>query len=207
MRRGDAAGVAAEALGVRGQRPRLTPENVLPDPDEPVGDRPPRAECPPDVAEQQRQHGHADPEDDVHPGRGDVAERIRRAEERGGEDDDEQERGERLDDDPHRPEHEPAECLAEIAPSACRSSCGVFHSAPSAMNETTRTNAPPQKKSHSGTGGPRTPRSRGRGRAGGAPDSTTSPSAARATRPSGGARARSGPAPWRRTGSRSGRPS
>ena len=90
---------------------------MLPDPDEPVGDRPPRAERPPDVAEQQRQHRHPDPEDDVHPGRGDVAERVGRAEERGGEDDDEQERRERLDDDPHRPEHEPAEGRAEIAAS------------------------------------------------------------------------------------------
>ena len=111
-----AARVAAEALRVGGERPRLAAE-LLPDPDEDVGDRPPGAERPPDVAEQQREHGHAEPEDDVDPRRRDVPERVGRADERGGEDDDEEEIGERLDDDSHRAEDEPAERLAEVAAS------------------------------------------------------------------------------------------
>ena len=106
--------VAPEALRVHGQRARLTPQ-PLPHPDERVCERPPGAERPPHVAEEQREQREPEPEDDVDPGRSEVLERLRGADEGGREHDHEEHDGDRLHDDPHRPEHEPAEARSERA--------------------------------------------------------------------------------------------
>ena len=97
-----------EARGVLGQRLRLVaPE--LAQPDEEVGDCPPRRETAPDVSEQNGQRRDTEPEDHVDPGRREVPEGVGVAEQRGHPDEDEHCDGDDLHRDPHRPENDPGE--------------------------------------------------------------------------------------------------
>ena len=106
------AGVAPEALRIRGERAGLT-TGPLPHPDERVCERPPGAEGPPHVAEEEREQREPEPEDDVDPRWSEVLERLGGADEGGREHDREEHDGDRLHDDPHRPEHEPTEARPE----------------------------------------------------------------------------------------------
>ena len=103
---------ATEPLRVLGEWPRLCPAE-LSQPHVQVGDRPPRRQGAPDVPEQHRQRGHAQPEDHVDPGRGEVAKRVGVSEERRDPDEKEQRDGDRLHDDPQRAEHEAGQAGAE----------------------------------------------------------------------------------------------
>ncbi len=108
---------ASEPQGVLREWPRLAPAELA-HPDEQVGQGTPGREAAPHVPEHDRQHGHAEPEDHVHPGRCEVAERVGVAEQRGEPHEEEQHDRDRLDDHAERAEDEGREPLAERLPVA-----------------------------------------------------------------------------------------
>ena len=137
-----------------GERRRPRPPEPRPDPGDAVREREPRVEDRPDVPEQHLHRDEAEPEDHVDEGRREVLRRGRLADERGQEDEREQPGRDSAEQSAQRRERSEA---LERRPAAAgrrraRSSWGCLQSAPSARNERTRTTAPPQKKSQSGTG-------------------------------------------------------
>ena len=112
------AAAAAEPLRVLGEWARLSPAQLA-KPDEQIGDRAPRRERAPDVPEENRERGHAEPEDHVDPGRGQVLERVRVAEQRREPHEDEQRDGDRLHDDAERAEDESRDAVSEAPSVLC----------------------------------------------------------------------------------------